>query len=128
MRLGGGVVVVVFNFPWRGGQVEVHVFEALGAVQQQPPAVQSDLVGVAVKLLTNLAQNFEQDKFHKVRLGNKTFDKKVGSVPGGLDVMVAAGFELTTDENDEPVLQYPAGPEAPPRLLYTLNQLGQLSR
>ena len=52
---------------------------------------------------------------------------KVGSVPGGLALMTAAGFILVTD-GDEPELIYPqSGPAAPASLTETLKQVRALA-
>jgi PUB domain len=47
--------------------------------------------------LTNMLTKREE-KFRRVRLANAAFAAKVAAVPGGLDVMLSAGFQLQSDD------------------------------
>ena len=77
--------------------------EALALLASHPPDVALKCVSICVKLLANLAKKFDDEKFHRVRLANKAIQEKVGAVSGGIEVMLAAGFELSA-EDDETVL------------------------
>jgi len=80
---------------------------ALALLSSHPQQVCGEACDVLAKLLGNLASNFDKEKFHRVRLGNKAFNKKVGSIAGGLEVMTEAGFILSTEDGtDEPVLVF----------------------
>jgi len=46
------------------------------------------------KMLNNLQKNKQELKFRSIRLMNEAFQNKVVSVPGGLELMMAAGFAL----------------------------------
>lgn len=43
-------------------------------------------------ILGNAARAPAEDKYRRVRLGNAAFQRKVGSVPGGLELLRLAGF------------------------------------
>ncbi|KAG5176071.1 hypothetical protein JKP88DRAFT_351244 [Tribonema minus] len=79
------------------------------------------------KLLSNMATKRE-DKFRRVRVSNRAFAERVAAVPGGVDVMVCAGFQLLSDEA-EAYLFY-AEPLAPPslRLRVALHRLALVRR
>ena len=47
-----------------------------------------------LKILDNILQQPYNDKVRKIRLQNKAFHKKVVSKKGGMDVLVACGFQL----------------------------------
>uniref|UniRef100_A0A7S2DP17 PUB domain-containing protein n=1 Tax=Octactis speculum TaxID=3111310 RepID=A0A7S2DP17_9STRA len=98
---------------------------ALGLISSQPPQIAKEAVTTLLKLLNNLETKFEDEKVHRVRVANKTFAKKVASVNGGIDFMVAAGFTLTEDA-EETVLVYPTGLQPPPILQHAISQLGFL--
>lgn len=72
-------------------------------------------VKIVAKLLGNLLQDPSQDKFKKVKLSNKTIQAKVVSVPGAVDLLVAAGFARVPDEDGEDTLCY-FGAETSPEL------------
>lgn len=110
------------------GEVEDEALaEALALLASAEPSVASDAIGTLVKLIANLCEKFSEEKFHKVRLANKAFEKKVGTVPGGLELMAAAGFQLTSDDtSDETVFVYPMVPEPEPGLLEALVHLRRL--
>jgi hypothetical protein len=80
------------------------------------------------KMLLNMVTRSE-DKFKRIRLNNAAFQSKVVAIPGAMDLMLWAGFELCSDEA-ESYLFYPfcAGPPTPLRLyicIETLQQVGQ---
>lgn len=99
--------------------------EALALLASHPPDMALKCVSICVKLLSNLASKFDDDKFHRVRLANKAIQEKVGAVSGGIEVMLAAGFELSA-EDEETVLIYPMGPTPPAKLTQVLRQLSEL--
>lgn len=91
-------------------------------------AVAADAVATCAKVLGNLVKNFADEKFHRVRVANKTFHKKVATVPGGLEIMTAAGFLLVQDDaSGETVLTYPQVPEPEAPLLQALRCLERLA-
>lgn len=56
-------------------------------------------VNTLLKILENAA-NKDDDKFRRVRLGNAAIQAKILAVPGGLEALSAAGFELAEDPED----------------------------
>ena len=104
--------------------------EALALLaSQQDGGVAADAMATCAKVLANLTAHFGEEKFHRVRVANKAFNKKVASVAGGLEVMGAAGFHLTTDEETgEAILAYPMLPEPEPPLRRTLAALQRLGK
>jgi hypothetical protein len=62
-----------------------------------------------------------------MRLANKAIHAKVVSVPGGLEVLLAAGFVYANDDaTDETLLVYPMVPQPEPPLLAALNGISRL--
>ncbi len=55
------------------------------------------------KYLENIIQNPEEEKFHKIRMGNRIFSEKVANVEGSIEFLNAAGFE-EKEENGEKFL------------------------
>lgn len=82
--------------------------EALALISSHSSEVSEAALSTCLKIMTNLRNNFSEEKFHKVRMNNKAFNKKVATVSGGLELMGAAGFQLVSEEaTDEMVLTYP---------------------
>ncbi|CAE7678490.1 PUX2, partial [Symbiodinium microadriaticum] len=72
-------------------------------------------VDTAMKMLANIQRNPNEIKFRCIRLSNVNFRSKVAEVEGGLEVMMAAGFELSQgadggEEDNETYLRH--GPTA----------------
>jgi hypothetical protein len=51
------------------------------------------------KMLSNLANNPDEAKYSSIRIQNAAFQSKVGSVPGGIDLFLAAGFMIAEDSS-----------------------------
>jgi hypothetical protein len=45
------------------------------------------------KMLVNLATNLDDVRLRSIRISNKVFASKVAAVPGGAELLVAAGYE-----------------------------------
>ncbi|EDQ92737.1 uncharacterized protein MONBRDRAFT_30706 [Monosiga brevicollis MX1] len=72
------------------------------------PAVRDTCVTTICKYLQNAIDHPGDEKFRKIRQGNKVFQERVDSVLGGKDFLVATGFQETTLE-DESYLVLPDG-------------------
>ena len=57
-----------------------------------------EAVGLLVKITNNIVANPMQEKYRKMKASNATFTSKLGSLPGGNNVMMALGFTLTAEE------------------------------
>ena len=77
--------------------------EALGALVSTGAAC-GETLETAQKMLAKLASTNLGEKFRTVRLANPGFQRRVGGVQGGLELMLAAGFELR--DGGEAVLYY----------------------
>lgn len=71
-------------------------------------------IATLLKILDN-AYSKDDEKFRRVRLANPTLRSKVLSIPGGLEALCAAGFELTSDpaNPEDTILQLPADYDRP---------------
>eukprot|EP01031_Cornospumella_fuschlensis_P027143 gene27143-32789_t len=87
------------------------------------------------KLMRNLVSNPDNPKFRSVRLSNATFSAKVGDVPGGLELLVAGGWEFALTEggeglgvgrDDAAFLVHMFTPEGRCRAEYTLERIQDL--
>jgi len=47
----------------------------------------------------NLNNNKQDNKYRSIRVNNKLFQTKVANVPGGAELLIAAGFHYTTQSN-----------------------------
>lgn len=52
-----------------------------------------DCVETLKKYLENIINNPTEEKYHKIRMGNRIFSEKVANVEGSSEFLVAAGFE-----------------------------------
>ncbi|CAN0339798.1 unnamed protein product [Ascophyllum nodosum] len=98
--------------------------EALGTVLEQGHNISLTAVQTMLKMMKNMAAKASEDKFKRVRLGNANFHTKVGGVDGGLEVMIAAGFRLETND-EEPVLQHGSCDPVPLKLRVAIRILAQ---
>lgn len=88
-----------------------------------PDHVTKSSLVILQKLLVNATTKAE-DKFKRVRLGNEKIKAAVVDVEGALELLMSAGFELTTeDSTQESVLVYPPGRDAPAWLPRALKQM-----
>ena len=62
--------------------------------------------------LSNLVRDWEEPKYHRVRLENEVFVAKVSATEHGTEVMLAAGFKYSETATGELVMAYPSDPEA----------------
>jgi len=112
------------------------VNEALGMLLS---AAETDSVGVqtaittAAKMLKAAADSPDEAKFRCIRLANQNFQTKVASVPGGLELFLAAGFSVVqeasaaTDGQVEAFLKHDNdNGDAEQQLRYTLHRLADL--
>ncbi|KAJ8611250.1 hypothetical protein CTAYLR_004138 [Chrysophaeum taylorii] len=60
----------------------------------------STCVATIIKLLEN-AETKDDPKFKRVRLANASIQAKILGVPGGLEALIAAGFDLEVDEAND---------------------------
>lgn len=80
------------------------------------------------KMLNNLQKNKQELKFRSIRLMNEAFQAKVVSVPGGLELMMAAGFVLVEAPVDgAAVAAVGAGVEEGELTLYLKHDMSQQS-
>mmetsp|Transcript_34804 Transcript_34804/g.98671 ORF Transcript_34804/g.98671 Transcript_34804/m.98671 type:complete len:412 (-) Transcript_34804:245-1480(-) len=49
--------------------------------------------GTLLKYLGNIAKNPNEDKFRSIKLANEAFQKRVGSVHGGVEFLLGCGFQ-----------------------------------
>eukprot|EP00904_Undaria_pinnatifida_P004058 jgi/Undpi1/13653/HiC_scaffold_9.g03307.m1 len=98
--------------------------KALRTVLEQGLPMSLTAVQTMLKMMKNMAAKSSDDKFKKIRLGNASFNAKVGGVDGGIEVMMAAGFHLDSD-GDEPVLQHGPCDPAPLRLRLAMARLAK---
>ena len=74
------------------------------------------------KMLTNLALHKQDPKFRSVRLSNEVFQRRVGGVPGGLELLQAAGYR-----SQEPgFLSHPAEEPFVLALKYTTFRIAEI--
>lgn len=93
------------------------------------------------KMLNNLQKKKQELKFRSIRLMNEAFQAKVVSVPGGLELMMAAGFVLVeapvegaaaaaaagTEEGELTLyLKHDMSPQSEAMLDYTIRRLNEL--
>lgn len=65
--------------------------------------------------------------YRSIRLANKAFQNKVCTVPGGVELCLAAGFVLQGEANTEDaMLCHPMTPPAIQSLAYTMARLQDL--
>ena len=118
-------------------EVENAVNESLGlmlsAAEADGPKVQT-AVETAMKMLRNLADNRDDLRPRKIRLGNPNFHTKVVEVSGGVELFIAAGFVVVEEmaegksgeSEPELFLQHSMEPHTEARLHYTLQRLTAL--
>ena len=63
-------------------------------------------LSTVLKLMEN-AISKDDDKFKRVRLANPNIQSRILAVQGGLEALVTAGFQLTTEDNEETALLLP---------------------
>lgn len=68
--------------------------------------------------------------YRSIRLMNDNFQSKVASVAGAVELMMAAGFELVTQDDDthDVFLRHDMSPINEHRLDYTLQRLTELQQ
>jgi len=71
------VVAVQSEAAGSGGDSSEALNEALALLASLDSLAARDAVSTVAKIMANLTTNFEDEKFHRVRLANKAFNKKV---------------------------------------------------
>lgn len=89
-------------------------------------AVLDSFQNIAIKIVTNVAQNSGEAKFRVIKLSNKTFSQFVLSVKGGIDFFHATGF-ITDTREGEKVIVLPLGATASETDLQVQNLLESIS-
>jgi hypothetical protein len=105
--------------------------DPLGAALQtlragNPPQVYQTAVETLHKLVAKIIANPTEAKYRTIKTANPAFTRKLGGVPGGHDLMRAAGFVVQTDAVETFAL--PASAEAWPQLLATQASLARAAR
>lgn len=101
-----------------------------------PTATAEGALMTVFKMLSNLFNHKDEDKFRTIRLGNPAFNKKVVSVPGALDLMLVAGFAMHTEETstgtgartvgDDTFLKHSMDIASEYRLRYVISRLQEI--
>uniref|UniRef100_A0A7S3JPU7 PDZ domain-containing protein n=1 Tax=Aureoumbra lagunensis TaxID=44058 RepID=A0A7S3JPU7_9STRA len=84
---------------------EVQVALQALASSDKGTEAQEACVATLLKLLDNVL-NKTDEKFRRVRLANANIQAKILEIEGGLEILIAAGFQLQPD-GDETILQLP---------------------
>jgi hypothetical protein len=72
--------------------VEILAFLILPLASTQAAAT------VLLKIISNITLHPVEEKYRRLNRTNQAFSKKVGTVAGGVDCMIALGFHLEGDE------------------------------
>lgn len=78
---------------------------------------------IITKYAENIVNNPTEEKYRKIRKGNKIFIEKVRDVEGALDFLKAAGFVDTKIDEDEFLIWMPQGEDALEKQIETLKEL-----
>ena len=78
------------------------------------------------KLLSNVVSQPLESKFRKIKLGNKAVKEKILSVEGGVEVLVAAGFELCSDTEEGDIMVHAETAENQVKVTYVNRRLQEL--
>jgi len=89
-----------------GGGGSSDLDAAISKLHAQPKDAAFGATKILQKLLQNLIQAPNEEKFKTVKLSNKTIQSKVVAVPGALDVLLSAGFVSVPGEDGEQTLSY----------------------
>lgn len=84
--------------------------------QNNPPSVYETALTTLDKILNNIVTHPLEEKYRKVKRQNAAFSKRLGGLVGGHDCMLAVGFYVQMDGNEE-VYQMQASPENWPKLV-----------
>ena len=68
---------------------------------QNTPSTYQTAVETLLKVLSNITDKPHEEKYRKVKRSNAAFSKRLGSVAGGHDAMVAVGFAVIKDGEEE---------------------------
>jgi len=80
-------------------------------------------VGTVCKLLGNLTGSGGGEKFRCIRMANAAISSKVLDVPGGLQLLLAAGFVQREGEEAAGLLQHAYDSESAAAARYVLDKL-----
>ena len=82
------------------------------------------------KLLSNLVNNPTDVKYRSIRINNPALQSKVFVIPGAINVLLAAGFNVSNDSSDngnsEEFLKHPATEETIQFCQYTLYRIQEI--
>jgi hypothetical protein len=78
------------------------------------------------KILTNIISNKTEPKYRTIRLQNPAIKSKVIDVAGGLDLLLATGFQLNNDAAIEATLEYMITDEYEIKIAYCLKCINNL--
>lgn len=79
------------------------------------------------KILQNIVSHPLEEKYRKVKRENGAFQRRLGSLRGGHDAMLAVGFTVTDTDGDASYVMH-ASPEAWPKLVSAIAYISQLTR
>lgn len=67
-------------------------------------------IDVIIRIMRNIVNSPESDKFRRIRMGNPKIHDTVGMALGGVELLEAVGFELQTEEDEIwAVMEPPSG-------------------
>ena len=78
------------------------------------------------KILTNIISNKTEPKYRTIRLQNPAIKSKVIDVVGGLDLLLATGFQLNNDVATEATLEYMVTDDYESKIGYCLKCINNL--
>ena len=101
-------------------------FEMMFASNMGEEAVLACLTTIG-KVLGNVVDQPLEDKFRKIKLGNKAVRERILSVAGGVEVLVAAGFaHADGDEGEGDILVHAKSGENQVRVTYVNQRVQEL--
>ena len=71
---------------------------SLGAFLSGGPS--NDTINVILKIFHNIVNNPELEKYRKIRLSNPKIHDTIGTALGGVELLMAMGFEYETEEDE----------------------------
>lgn len=66
-----------------------------------PPATYLTAITTLDKVLSNIVAHPMEEKYRRVKKANAAFSKRLGSVPGGAEAILACGFNSETQDGEE---------------------------
>ena len=81
-----------------------------------PPATYLTAIQTLEKILNNIANNPNEEKYRRMKKSNGTFQKRLGGVSGGADALLACGFTSEMQEGEDCFVLQPSA-DAWPKLI-----------